>query len=104
MNRGEGPRYPLRDVKRAVGTGRHAITRSAAQGAAGLYLDEEDIRRCVLGVEGGDFFKIMASVQRPGMSQDVYKCRYGGFSIYLKLQMSREGWAVIASFKQDENP
>ena len=102
MKRDEDPRYPLEDIKGAIETSRYALTRTAAQGAAGLYLDEEGIRSCVLGVEEGDFFKTMASVKRPGMSQDVYKCRYVGFAIYLKLQMSQEGWAVIVSFKQDE--
>jgi len=104
MTRGRIPPYPLRDIQRAVEEGRYGITRHAAHGAASVYLDEEDIRACVLGLREKNFFKTMPSVRRPGLAQDVYKCRYAGIPIYLKVQMSRDAWAVVISFKQDESP
>lgn len=104
MKRDQAPRYPLDAIKRGIARGCYAITRSAAQGAAELYLDEDDILNCILGLQESHFFKTMASVRRPGMGQDVYRSRYAGFAVYLKLQVNREGWAVVVSFKQDENP
>jgi hypothetical protein len=104
MTRDRTPSYPLQDIQAAVRKGRYGITRRAAQGAASVYLDEEDIKSCVLGLREMHFFKTMPSVRRPGLAQDVSKCRYAGFAIYLKLQMSRERWAVVVSFKRDESP
>ena len=98
------PAYPLDGIKSAVEAGRFAITRNGLEGAAALYLDEEDIKAYVLTLQEGDFFKTMPSVKRPGLAQDVYKSRYLGFAIYAKLQMSRVEWAVVVSFKRDESP
>ena len=41
----------------------------------------------------------MPSLKRPALSQDVYRCKYQGLSIYTKLQMGRRGEAVVFSFK-----
>jgi motility quorum-sensing regulator/GCU-specific mRNA interferase toxin len=71
--------------------------------AAALGLDEDNIKDCVLSLREGDFFKTMPSEKRPGLSQDVYRCRYGGIAVYLKLQKGRGGDAVVISFKRDEN-
>lgn len=102
--RQDAPEYPVEGVKRAILSGCYLITRSAARGAARLCLDEGDIRNCVLSIEECDFYKSMASTKRPGLAQDVYKCRYAGFAIYLKVQMTQGGRAVVVSFKRDENP
>lgn len=98
------PEYAIEDVKRAILLERYLITQSVARGAAILCLDEDDIRNCVLGIKERDFYKSMPSIKRPGLSQDVYKCECAGFAIYLKVQMTRDGRAVVVSFKRDENP
>ncbi|MHB1193484.1 MAG: type II toxin-antitoxin system MqsR family toxin [Longimicrobiales bacterium] len=97
------PTYLLAEIQSALREGRYWMTRSAMEGASALYLDESDIRECVLGLHEADFYKSMPSVQRPGLFQDVYRCRYGGFSIYTKLQSSAARHAVIISFKRDES-
>ncbi len=97
------PRYLLEEVKKAIRDGRYWITRHAGLDAASLYLDEDDIKHCVLKLEEHHFFKTMPSTRIPGLNQDVYKCRYGGLPIYTKLQIGREGQAVVISFKRDES-
>ena len=97
------PRYPLHELKQAIRDGRYVITRTAGMDAAALLLDEDDIRSCVLGLREGHFYKSMPSTKHLGLSQDVYKVRYGGFSIYTKLQVGRGGQAVVISFKRDES-
>jgi hypothetical protein len=97
------PTYPLEDLQEAIRDGDYAITGTAFRGAAQLYLDEEDIRSCVGDLKSGDFYKTMPSNTVPGLMQDVYKCRYHGFALYLKLQRSHGGTTVVISFKQDED-
>ena len=103
MNGKRLPTYALADIQGALRDGRYWMTRSAMEGASALYLDESDIRECVLGLHDADFYKSMPSVRRRGLFQDVYRCRYGGFSIYTKLQRSAVGHAVIISFTRDES-
>ena len=45
----------------------------------------------------------MASLQVEGLWQDVYRCRYCGQPIYVKLQIGAAGRAVVISFKTDES-
>ncbi len=47
--------------------------------------------------------KTMAAERLPGLMQDVYKVLYAGERIYLKLQISKSGVAVVISFKGDES-
>ena len=97
------PRYPLDEVKAAIRDGRYWITRQAVLGAAGLGFDEDDIKGCVLGLHEGDLFKTMPARKRPGLSQDVHRCGFGGLPTHVKLQVDHGGWAVVISFKRDEN-
>lgn len=97
------PHYSLEAMQEAVRHGRYGITRASAEGAAALYLDEDDVRACILDLEPGHFYKTMPSRKRPGAHQDVYRCRYHGFAIYTKLQLSGSDAAVVISFKQDES-
>jgi len=97
------PHYSLELIQEAVRQGRYWITRQAGLDAAALYLDEDDIKACVLDLKDHHFYKTMPSRTRPGTSQDVYKCRYCGFAIYTKLQLSRSNAAAVISFKKDED-
>jgi motility quorum-sensing regulator/GCU-specific mRNA interferase toxin len=96
------PTYSLARIQEAIQAGRYWITRQAGSDAAALGLDEGDIRGCVLNLKRRDFYKTMPSVKRPGLSQDVYRCRYGDTPIYTKLQMDLRSEAVVISFKRDE--
>jgi hypothetical protein len=102
-NRLPRPCYSLEDVKEGVRTGRYWITRQAGIDAASTSFDESDIKECVLALKDQDFYKTMPSRKRPGMNQDVYRCRYAGLALYVRLQIGRGGEAVVISFKLDEN-
>lgn len=97
------PAYALADFQAALRNGHYRITRGALEGASRLGLGESDIRDCVLELQEVDFYKSMPSLQRPGLFQDVYRCRFGGLSIYTKVQLGALGHAVIISFKRDES-
>ena len=85
-----------------MGKGAYAITLRAATDAGSLYFDEEDVRDCILMLEPRHFYKSMRSKKRPGLRQDVYRCRHHGIAIYTKVQMGKAGQAVVISFKRDE--
>lgn len=100
---GNRPTYPLEDVKALVSSGSWVITTSAVQGARGLGLGRADIQECILELQPSCFHKTMASRTLPGTFQDVYKTRFGGHHIYLKVQIGTGGIAVTISFKRDES-
>ncbi len=45
----------------------------------------------------------MPSTKRPGTYQDVYRPRYHGFELYVKLQAAGGKQVVVISFKQNES-
>jgi len=97
------PHYSLELIQEAIRQGRYAITTQAARDAAALYLDEGDVKACVLALEERQFYKTMPKRRRPGTNQDVYRCRYCGFAIYTKLQLSPSNSTAVISFKRDED-
>ena len=97
------PTYPLEQIQAAVRQGRYLITRRAADDAAALQFDEDDIKQCVLALRDVDFCKTMASRQVEGLWQDVYRCRYCGRPIYVKVQIGGDGRAIVIAFKTDES-
>lgn len=65
---------------------------------------DEDIIDCVTACVGDShFYKTMPAERAPGLMQDVYKIRYEGERVYLKLQISKSGHAVVIAFKADES-
>lgn len=109
MNPRRAAEYNLSIVQEMIEAKRVSISRVAADGARDLYLDSSDILSCVASLTDRDFYKTMPSETFAGLWQDVYKCRYCGFAVYIKLQIARiapgsdvEKVAVI-SFKQDES-
>lgn len=99
----DDPSYPLPLIKECFREGRYVITASAMRGAEGLELDDQDIVECIERLEKEHFYKTMPAAKVPGLMQDVYKIRYSGVPIYLKVQMSQTGKAVAISFKLDES-
>jgi Motility quorum-sensing regulator, toxin of MqsA len=95
------PVFSLELVQTLVGHGDYRITESALDGAAELYLDEDDIVACVQELSRSSFYKTMPSTRVPGTDQDVYRTRYAGFAIYLKIRVIGGKKVVIISFKQD---
>jgi motility quorum-sensing regulator/GCU-specific mRNA interferase toxin len=100
MNR---PHYDLSECKWLLARERKfRITKAAYVGAGQLGLDEEDIVECIQALDmAKDFYKTMPSAKHSGTHQDVYRTRYNGWPIYLKLQIV-DG-LVIISFKRDES-
>ena len=96
--------YALLLVKELVKEGKYLITSSALQSAALMGFLDEDITDCIVNfLQPSHFYKTMASEQRSGLMQDVYKITFEGKRIYLKLQINQSGRAVIVSFKEDES-
>jgi Motility quorum-sensing regulator, toxin of MqsA len=97
------PSYALLRVKELIKEGKYRITASAFQTALLMGFLDEDITECVCDfIEPSHFYKTMAAKQMPGLMQDVYRITYEGKRVYLKLQISKSGHAVIVSFKEDE--
>lgn len=98
------PFYGLMRVKSLVSRRRYRITQSALRGAFAMGFDDADVVECVTEVlDRRHFYKTMPARKAVGLMQDVYKLIYQGRRIYLKLQISRSGYAVVISFKPDES-
>jgi hypothetical protein len=101
MGRG-GPTYDLEQLQQLIGQGRvsSAVTEAAQQGAALLGLGEDDIVEAVLALTPDHFYKTMEAEQFPGLWQDVYHLEFRNVWMYIKLQRSPGGLAVVVQCKQ----
>ena len=78
------------------------VTLTAQSSALDLGLDGEDIADCIMNcLTEAHFYITMPAEKRSGLMQDVYRITYQGRRIYLKLQVSKENWAVVVSFKKE---
>jgi motility quorum-sensing regulator/GCU-specific mRNA interferase toxin len=92
------PTYALNTIQSLIRSGRYRVTLSAKQGAQEMGMDTADMETCVLGLTARDFYKTMPAEKVQGLFQDVYRPRFQGWDVYLKLQIT--GDAVVISFKQ----
>ncbi len=98
------PSYSLNRIRELFQEGRFRVARSAFEAALLMSLLEEDVVDCVTcHLNESHFYKTMPAEKVPGLMQDVYKIRYEGWRIYLKLQIDKDGRAVVISFKEDES-
>jgi motility quorum-sensing regulator/GCU-specific mRNA interferase toxin len=67
------PHVPLARVKELVQAGRYEVRISAAQGAAALGLEVEDVIDVVMALSNIDFYKSMTTYADHRVWQDVYK-------------------------------
>jgi len=96
--------YALLRCKELVKEDKYQVTVTAFRTALLMGFLDEDITDCIVNfLEPSHFYKTMAAEQKPGLMQDVYKITYEGKRVYLKLQVSQSGHAVIVSFKEDES-
>ena len=96
--------YSLKQIKLLFQRRDFRITETALQGAAMMNFLDEDIIDCITTCLGAShFYKTMPAERVPGLMQDVYKIRYEGKRVYLKLQISKSGHAVVIAFKPDES-
>jgi motility quorum-sensing regulator/GCU-specific mRNA interferase toxin len=96
------PTYDLAVIQQLVGQGplSRIITSAAKEGAAVLLFELEHIVEAVLTLTPTDFYKSMESEKCPGRWQDVYRLRYRGIELYIKVQLSPDGRAVVVQFKR----
>jgi motility quorum-sensing regulator / GCU-specific mRNA interferase toxin len=101
MGRGQ-PTYDLQELQRLIGQGpiSSVITQAARDGAFSARMTEDDLVDAVLTLTSADFYKSMESVERPGLWQDVYHLDSHGTWLYIKLQLLRDGRAVVVQFKK----
>jgi hypothetical protein len=100
------PTYPLADVQRLVNAGKCRVTGTAEMSARDeLGLLRAQILVNVLRLKATDFYKSMQSDRVPELWQDVYRptiatpLHQGGIVVYCKVQISKQGDAVVVSFK-----
>jgi len=97
------PTYDLQQVQWLVGQGplSRVITSAARVGARDCgFVDTGDIVSAVLALSPANFYKTMEAERCPGLWQDVYHSSFHGVNLYIKLQISLEGIAVIVQFKE----
>ena len=94
-------RYDLELMLELVGQGKltRVITTAARDGGRECGFEEDELVEAVLALTTTDFYKSMEAEKRPGMRQDVYHSSFRGVELYIKLQISPEGDAVIIQFK-----
>lgn len=95
------PSYSLALLQALVGRGEYHVTHSATWTAVEVGCDQTDIEECVLSLSPSDFYKSMAAERRPGTMQDVYRPRFRGRALYVKLQLGTAvngHQAVVISF------
>lgn len=95
------PYYDLELIKGLISEGSYRVTVQARQDALSIGFDAAAVRDCILALNETHFYKAMPAEKVPGLWQDVYKVRYAGVFVYLKLQIGFTGRAVIISFKED---
>jgi motility quorum-sensing regulator/GCU-specific mRNA interferase toxin len=94
------PTYDLAEVQQRVRSGYFRVTASARATILKLSLEHSAAADCVLALTAADFYKTMESEAAPGLWQDVYRPVFGGLAMYLKLQISFDGFVVVISFKE----
>jgi len=102
---GHTPKFSLAQVQALARAGYpHVIvTRSAAAGAIELNMALPEVVDCVCGLTEDDYEQTLESIRIPGTFQDVYKPRFRGYAIYLKVRMVEERQTIVISFKRDES-
>lgn len=99
---GGEPTYRLRHLQELVERGEVSrwVTEGAREGAGRLGWGVPEIVAAVLELGPANFYKTMEAERCPGLWQDVYHLLYRGTELYIKLQLSRSGRAVIVQFKR----
>lgn len=97
------PTYALAIVRQLIWEGNYRLTGSATISAAALGFTRTEVVECILGLRADDFYKTMRSERIPTLMQDVYRPRFEGYHLYVKLQVqprSSGQLVMIISFKQ----
>lgn len=97
------PHYDLNRIKELfqIGSSR-LVTGTALDHAAELHLYRADIVECVLELTHREFYKSMTSHHDHRLWQDVYHPTFRERQLYVKIQISPDGKAVVVQFKAKE--
>ena len=96
------PTYDLDEIKELLKNEKtRIITRRDRREAVKLgYADDDAMVGRVLVLQTNEFYKTMEAETVPGLWQDVYRSDDATVPLYIKLQISFNGKAVIISFKE----
>lgn len=92
------PHCKLPWVKTLVEAGKVRTTHSARSGAAALGLSLSDMLAVVMGLQPSHFHKSMTTHADHTAWQDVYRPRWAGVDLYVKLTVIDD--VLIVSFKE----
>jgi motility quorum-sensing regulator / GCU-specific mRNA interferase toxin len=95
------PHYNLSTVQAMVADPTsHAFTVTALRGGLALGLREPDMRRIVLALSRGDFYKSMTTHSDHRIWQDVYHGETpDGTAVYIKITHYTDGRPPVIQFK-----
>lgn len=98
------PHYPLSEIQVALGdAAKLNRTVTAADGAADLGQDDEDVASVVRNLTHKDFYKSMTALHDNKLWQDVYLPSVDGQELYVKFTKDAAGDYLLISFKESES-
>lgn len=93
------PRYGLDEVAAAFGDDRFEVPARVARHLRSCGWDRTFVRECVIALEVEAFHKTVPHRSRNGIWLDVYRPRFRGERMYVKLTAhERDGWFLVLSF------
>lgn len=96
------PTYPLARVRDLARVGRLFPSRRAIYDMLGLGFDLVDAQECLAALCLEDFDKTDESTETPGQMMDVYRLRFRGKKVYVKVRITPQAEVRIISFHTGE--
>jgi len=98
------PHYALAEIQAALGdAAKLNRTVTAADSAAEMDLDDEDVAAVVRDLTRKDFYKSMTAIHNNKLWQDVYRPTVAGKELYVKFTKDAQGNYLLISFKESES-
>lgn len=98
------PHYVLGQIQAVLGdAGKLNRTVTAADGAANLGLDDEEVASVVRNLTRKDFYKSMTAFHDNKLWQDVYLPKMAGKELYVKFTRDAAGNYLLISFKESDS-
>lgn len=94
--------YDLADVRAAVSEGRYRLARRVRRHTRRQGWNREVVEACLRELDPGDLHKSQRHLERPGVWLDIYRPRFRGDRMYVKLVLdSPADGFVVLSFCRD---
>ncbi len=94
--------YPLNDIKELIKKGKIVPNLRVIESANKLKFSETEVYEIILNLQKDDFYKSTTTYHNHRIWQDVYKKAIKNLPIYIKFQITGDGF-LIRSFKRDES-